>query len=661
MDKASAKQEIRLLVEKLNRYAHAYYVLDKPEVSDAEYDRLYHRLKVLEGDFPDLILEDSPTQRVGDKVSGEFAEVVHKTRKMSLDDAFSWQEIAEFDARINKLVGHSVDYVCELKIDGLQMVLTYKQGRLVTGATRGDGRVGEDVTHNIRVIRDIPIVLKPEIDITVSGEVYITKQDFSKINRLQSQSGGVEYANPRNLAAGTVRQLDPKVASQRNLRGFFYDIGEVGQRETQAGVLKKLQDLGFAVNEHNRLCKNIDEVREFIDKWTKTREDLPYEIDGVVIKVNEIDLRNRLGNTAKSPRWAVAYKFPAEQKPTKVLDIEVQVGRQGTLTPVAILEPVRLAGTTVSRATLHNEDEITKKDVRVGDTVLVQKAGDIIPEVLSVVRDLRPKSAKKFAMLKNCPICGSAVVREEGESAYRCANKNCFVVQLKRLQHFVSRDAFDIEGLGEKIIEQLFKEGLVRDPADFFTLEEGDIEPLERFAEKSAINLVTAIKLRKEVTLNRFLYALGILHVGEQTARDIALYFGEWNKIFTADKDELSRVDGIGEKVAESIVNFLNDQTHRELIAKLFAVGVVIKNPDRPTSNKLAGLNFVLTGTLAKMSREDAEGIVRELGGRTGSSVSKLTDYLVVGDNPGSKYDKAKELGVRIIDENEFMKLVEKK
>lgn len=661
MDKTRAKQEIGQLVETLNRYAHAYYVLDRPEVSDAEYDRLYRKLEDLEKDFPDLVQPDSPTQRVGDRVSGEFAEVVHKVRRMSLDDAFSWGEVEEFDGRVQKLVGRSVEYICELKIDGLQMVLTYEKGKLTTGATRGDGRVGEDVTHNVRVIRDIPLSLGLGADITVSGEVYITKKDFEEINKLQARSGGVKYANPRNLAAGTVRQLDPKVASQRNLRGFFYDMIGGQSGNTQIEMLSTLGDLGFAVNSHNKLCKNISEIKQFIDKWTEDRQSLPYEIDGVVIKVNDLTLRNILGSTAKSPRWAIAYKFPAEQKPTKVLDIEVQVGRQGTLTPVAILEPVKLAGTTVSRATLHNEDEIAKKDVRVGDTVLVQKAGDIIPEVLSVIKDQRPNGAKKFVMPKQCPICGSGVVREEGESAYRCINKSCFVVQLKKLQHFVSRDAFDIEGLGEKIIEQLFKEGLVRDPADFFTLEEGDIEPLERFAEKSASNLVGSIQSRKDVTLNRFLYALGILHVGEQTARDIALYFGRWEAIFAADATQFMLVDGVGEKVANSIVEYFAEKNNSELISKLFNVGVVIKTPDKPKSDKWQGVNFVLTGSLTTMSREEAEDKIRDLGGKAGSSVSKLTDYLVVGDSPGSKYDKAQQLGVKILTEEEFIKLSKEK
>ncbi len=522
MDRTSAKKEMAKLVAELNRHSYLYYVLDKPEVSDAEYDRLYHKLKELESQFPDLVQPDSPTQRVGDKVSGEFPEVTHKRRRMSLDDVFSLEGLDEFEQRLKKLTNTKLDYVCELKIDGLQIILTYKNGLLVTGATRGDGRVGEDVTHTIRTVRDIPLKLTQPLDITVSGEVYISKRDFAKINAKQEKSGGPIYANPRNLAAGTVRQLDPKVASGRNLRSFIYEIeGDIAPK-SQVETLKTLKELGFSVNQENKFCRNISEVKDFISHWDRARKKLPYETDGVVVKIDDMALRGELGVTAKAPRWAIAYKFPAEQKETKILNIEVQVGRQGTLTPVAIMEPIKLAGSTVSRATLHNEDEIKKKDVRVGDTVIVQKAGDIIPEVVSVVKSKRPKNAKSFVMPKKCPVCGGVIERMAGEAAHRCKNRNCYTIQLRRLEHFVSRDAFDIEGLGKKIIEQLYKEGLVRDPADFFTLEEGDIEPLERFAEKSAENLVKSIQSSKEVSLDRFVYSLGILHVGAQTARDLA-------------------------------------------------------------------------------------------------------------------------------------------
>lgn len=657
MDAKSAKETIDKLVVQLNRYAYAYYVLDKPEVTDAEYDRLYHKLKELEVEFPKLVRRDSPTQRVADKVSGDFAQIKHLRPRMSLDDAFSITQVEEFEQRAQKLTSEPLEYVAELKIDGLQMVLTYKNGYLVTAATRGDGLVGEDVTHNVKTIRDIPLSLPQPINVVVAGEVYITKKDFQKVNEQQEKSGGQIYANPRNFAAGTVRQLDPKIAASRNLRSYVYEIeGDISPK-TQVETLEVLASLGFAVNDKYKFAKKIHEVEKFIEHWTMERQQLPYEIDGIVVKVNDMGVREELGRTAKAPRWAIAYKFPAEQKPTKVLDIEVQVGRQGTLTPVAILEPVSLAGTTVSRATLHNEDEIRRKDVRVGDTVIVQKAGDIIPEVLEVVKSKRPKASTAFVMPKTCPICGSKVVRAEGEAAYRCVNKDCFVVQLKKLRHFTSRDAFDIEGLGEKIIEQLYKEGLVRDAADFFTLEEGDIEPLERFAEKSASNLVSAISARKKVELNRFLYALGILHVGEETARDIAQTFGAWKKIEGASMEELMQVDGVGEKVASSIVAYFAQPESVALVQKLFDVGVQPQEPERPISGKLEGKTFVLTGTLSLLSREEAEAKVRALGGKTSGSVSKQTDYVVVGDNPGSKYDKAVALGVPILSEEEFLKL----
>lgn len=658
MDKQSARREAEKLRAELNHHAYLYYVLDKPEISDAEYDRLYRQLVGLEEQYPDLVTPDSPTQRVGDKVSGNFAEIKHLRQRMSLDDAFSFTEVEEFETRAKKIVDEHFDYVCELKIDGLQIVLTYKRGLLVTAATRGDGVTGEDVTHTVRTVRDVPLKLAESVDITVSGEIYISKADFERINIQQKQAGGQLYANPRNLAAGTVRQLDPKVAAARGLRSFVYDVEGDIEPKTQAEVLGVLEELGFAVNPEYKLAHSLEEVEQFIEQWTTKRSKLAYEVDGVVIKVNEMRQRNSLGATAKAPRWAVAYKFPAEQKETKVVRIEVQVGRQGTLTPVAILTPVKLAGTTVSRATLHNEDEIKRKDVREGDTVIVQKAGDIIPEVVEVVKKRRPKSAKPFKMPEMCPVCGGKVVRVEGEAAHKCVNKNCFVVQLRRLQHFVSRDAFDIEGLGEKIIEQLYKEGLVKDSADFFTLEEGDVEPLERFAEKSASNLIKSIAAARTVSLDRFIYGLGILHVGAQTARDVARAFGTLEELRKAFKEDFIEIDGVGEKVGASIVAFLNDENNVALIEKLLQVGVDIRRPIKPKSDKLIGKTFVVTGTLASMSREEAEAKIREFGGKASGSVSIKTDFVLAGTSPGSKYARAQKLGVKIIDEKEFLAMV---
>lgn len=658
MNKGQAKERVVELIKELNYHSYQYYVLDKPQISDAHYDALYRELEELETKYPDLTQPDSPTQRVGDKVSGEFDQITHSKRRMSLDDAFSFDDLNAFEDRAKKIVNEQWDYVCELKIDGLQMVLTYKQGLLKTAATRGDGRIGEDVTHTIRTVRDIPLKLPRPIDLVVSGEIFISKDDFAKINRDQEKTGGATYANPRNLAAGTVRQLDPKVAAKRNLRSFIYDMeGELSPK-TQVEMLRTLADLGFSVNPENQLCHNLSEAKEFITNWGKTREKLPYQTDGVVIKVNDLKLRDQLGVTAKAPRWAIAYKFPAEQKQTKILDIVVQVGRQGTLTPVAILEPVLIAGSTVSRATLHNEDEIRRKDVRVGDIVVVQKAGDIIPEVVRVIKEKRQAGSREFKMPAMCPICGGGVTKIEGEVAHRCVNKDCFVVQVRKLEHFVSRDAFDMEGLGTKIVEQLYKEGLVRDPADLFTLREGDLEPLERFAEKSAENLVKSIQSSKSISLDRFIYALGILHVGAQTARDLTVVFTKLEEIMHSFPAAFREVDGIGDKVAESIYNFFDDKNNVALVDKLLAAGVKITRPAKVSSNKLAGKTFVLTGSLSRMTREEAEAKIRALGGKATSSVSKETSYVVAGDNPGSKYNKAQQLGVAILTEDELLKLL---
>ena len=658
MNKGEAKAEIERLRRELNRHSRLYYVLDRPEISDAAYDRLYHKLMELETEYPDLVTPDSPTRRVGDKVSGEFATIRHARPRMSLDDAFSFGEMRAFEGRAEKLTAAKLEYVCELKIDGLQIVLTYRNGLLTTAATRGDGVTGEDVTHTARTVRDIPLKLPRQLNIVVSGEIYIGKKDFAKINVAQQKAGDQLYANPRNLAAGTVRQLDPAVASSRRLRSFVYDLeGDIAPK-TQIEILGELAELGFSVNGENKLCRTMAEVERFIGAWADKRERLPYETDGVVVKINDLATRRQLGATAKAPRWAIAYKFPAEQKPTKVLDIVVQVGRQGTLTPVAVLEPVSLAGSTVSRATLHNEDEIKRKDVRVGDTVIVRKAGDIIPEVRSVVKSKRPASARPFQMPSACPVCGGKVSRAEGEAAHRCVNKNCFVVQLRKLEHFVSRDAFDIEGLGTKILEQLYKEGLVRDPADIFTLEEGDIEPLERFAEKSASNLIKSIQSSKSITLDRFIYALGILHVGAQTARDLTGMFHNLDELMHAFPESFREVDGVGDKVAQSIFKFFQDKSNLALAKKLLKAGVVIKRAQASTSAKLVGQTFVVTGTLSSMSREEAEDKIRAAGGKASSSVSIKTDYVVVGANPGSKYDQAKKLGAKILDEKEFSKLL---
>ncbi len=658
MNKQQATQRIAKLIKEINFHNRQYYVLDKPLISDAHYDVLYRELESLEKTYPKLMLPNSPTQRVGDKVSGNFAKVTHIKRRMSLEDAFSFDELKEFEERVKKIVeDKQYNYLCELKIDGLQIVLTYKNGLLKTATTRGDGRIGEDVTHTVKTIRDIPIKLSKAVDIVVSGEIYISNTDFAKINQKQIELEKSIYANPRNLAAGTVRQLDPKVASSRNLQSLVYDIEGNLKPKTQLEMLKVLGDLGFSVNSDNKLCKNLDEVLEFIKRWDEKRDKLSYKTDGVVVKINQLDIRNILGATAKSPRWAIAYKFPAEQKETKIFDIKVQVGRQGTLTPVAVLKPVNLDGSVVSRATLHNEDEIKRKDVRVGDTVVVQKAGDIIPEVVRVIKEKRLKDSKTFAMPKVCPICGGKVKKLEGEVALRCVSKNCSTIQIRKLEHFVSRKAFNIDGFGKKIVEQLYIEGLIRDFSDIFKLEEGDLKPLERFAEKSSVNLIEAIRKSKEIDLDRFIYSLGILHVGDQTARDIVSIFNSWDKFVKASAEELENINGVGEKVAKSIKEFIDDKNNQIVVEKLFKNGVNIKKSKAISFGKLSNKTFVLTGSLSILGREEAKQKIRQLGGKVSSSVSKNTDYLLSGDNPGSKYDKAKELGIKILTETEFNNL----
>ena len=644
------------MVEELNYHNYRYYVLDRPTISDEHYDTLYQELVFLEKQYPDLVLPDSPTKRVGDKVKAGFKEVRHSKKRMSLDDVFSFDELQEFADRVTKLLGQSPEYTCEIKIDGLQMILTYRDGLLVQAATRGDGEVGEDVTHTVRTIRDIPISLEKSLDVTASGEIYIEKNEFERINREQAKLGGEKYANPRNLAAGTVRQLDPRIANARKLSSFFYDLSGALTPVSQVVMFKNLKDLRFKVNEHFRLCKDLTEVKKFIEEWGRQRTKLPYVTDGIVIKVNDVRLRERLGVTAKSPRWAVAFKFPAEQAETVIEDITIQVGRTGVLTPVAELQAVRLAGSTVRRATLHNEDEIRRKDIRVGDTVLAQKAGDIIPEIVKVIH--HSKDSLAWRMPRVCPICGGKVERVEGEAAHRCINKNCFVIRLRSIEHFISRDAFDMEGLGEKNVELFLQLGLIADAADLFKLQVSDISPLERHGEKSAENIIKSIQGSEKISLDRFLYALGIRNIGKQTAIDLANHFHTLEKVKSASIDELMRIEGIAEVVASSIFDYFRDKKNLHFIDRLLDVGVTVSKTQPVALGKLSGKTFVLTGTLGNYTREKAAAIIRNLGGRVSSSVSRETDYVVAGENPGSKYTTAKSLGVPVLDEVQFNNLV---
>ena len=649
--------ELRRIIEHHN---YMYYVLDSPEISDAEYDALMRELEQLESEYPELITPDSPTQRVGGQVSGQFQPVVHSVPLLSLNDVFSESEIRDFDRRVRAALGEDVQYVLEAKIDGLSVALTYQDGLFIRGATRGDGFVGEDVTANLRTIRSIPLRLKMPINAEVRGEVFMPKEYFYKLNEQRERDGLPLFANPRNAAAGSVRQLDPAITAQRHLDIFVFNLQRIEGYtfETHVETLMFLKEQGFKIMPYLIPCDTIDEAIEQCRLWEGKRYELPYEIDGLVIKVNSLRQREILGNTSKTPRWAVAYKFPAERKESIIKDIVVQVGRTGVLTPTAVLEPVRLAGTTVSRATLHNEDYIKGKDIRIGDHVLVQKAGDIIPEVVSVVKEKRTGDERIFEMPDKCPICGADAVRIDGEAARRCTGVSCPAQVERGLIHFASRDAMDIEGLGPAVVRQLLDKKLIRDEADIYYLKYEDLVKLERMGPKSAKNLINAIGASKDRGLARLLYALGIPLVGTRAASILAERFGDIYKLMKADQVQLTVIPEIGPKIAESVVTFFKQEQTRDLIKRLEAAGVRLRADKKQKGNApLAGLTFVLTGTLSKYTREQATEIIEGLGGKVTGSVSKKTDYVIAGDNPGSKLDKALQLGVKVIDENEFERL----
>ncbi len=674
MDKENALIRIKKLVDQLKKADYAYYVLDKPIMTDAVRDSLKDELEKIEQEFPELITSDSPTQRVGGKALGKFGKYRHKIPKHSFDDVFSFEEVEEFDKRIRKFLGLSssaeLEYVCELKIDGLNMSFIYEDGLLVKAVTRGDGFVGEVVTHTVRAIGSVPLGLDDKLNIEVGGEVYMPEKSFEALNKEQVKRGEQAFANPRNAAAGTVRQLDPKIAAARDLDTFMwtiYNYRDFGL-ENQDEVLEKMKELGFKVNPNYKKVKNIKETLSYFKHWADNRSKLPYQIDGIVIKVNNLEYQERLGRTAKHVRWAAAYKFPAEQVTTVVEDISIQVGRTGILTPVAHLKPVALAGSIVKRATLHNQDEIDRLDVRIGDTVIIQKAGDIIPDIVEVLPLMRSGQEKKFKMPDKCPVCDSPVAQKTGEVGYYCSNKNCFAVTKENLYHFVSKNAFDIVGLGPSIMDRLNEIGLIEDVADIFTLKEEDLIGLERFADKSVANLINSISKAKQTTLGRFIYALGIRHVGEETALTLAKQFKNEKKHFKVKDfqeffsklsiEDLEQNDDIGPVVAKSIYEWLREKHNIKLLNKLNEVGIELNNPMDFTNGKLSGLTFVLTGELETLSRDEAKEKIRNLGGNVSSSVSKKTSYVVIGDNPGSKYVKAKELGVKIIEEKEFLELI---
>lgn len=678
MTKQEVKNRIEKLKKEINHHRYLYHVLDRQEISDAALDSLKHELYSLEQEYPEFKTADSPTQRVGGKPLDKFEKVRHQVRQWSFHDVFSPEEIYEYDERLKRMLekelGHKpqIDYNCEVKIDGLHMIYTYEKGMLKRAATRGDGLIGENVTNNIKTIESVPLHLEKDVDIIVEGEVFMRKKVFDKLNAERKKRGIQIFANPRNAAAGAIRQLDPKVVKERKLDAFFYDIsgGKYGIPETQNKELKELAQLGFKVSKYYELCKNINEVVNFWKHVQKIREKEDYWIDGVVVKVNRYDFQKKLGHTGKAPRWAIAFKFPAEQSTTVVEDIVVQVGRTGALTPVAYLKPVPVMGTIVSRATLHNEDFINDLDIRVGDTVIIQKAGDVIPEVVEVLKNLRPHNAVKFHFPKKCPICGSPAVRREGEAAHYCTNKKCFATELERLIHLVSKKGFDIEHLGPKIIEQLVQEGLIKNAPDIFRLKKGDIQPLERFADKSAENLIAAIEKSRTIHLGKFLFALGIRFVGEETALDLAKRIPHISQIkIESPKDlirafeklsleELQKIEGVGDKVGQSIFEWFQYKENIKLLEEFGQAGIKIESEAVHKKTPLDGKTFVLTGSMESMSRDEAKEKIRDLGGDVSSSVSKNTDFVVAGAEPGSKFGKAKKLGVKVIDEKEFLKLV---
>ncbi len=668
METKISKQEAKLRIEKLrvliNKYRYNRLVLDKPIIEESVEDSLKKELFDLEQKFPELVTPDSPTQRVAGKPLKKFEKFEHPARMLSFNDAFGSEDMNDWQERLSRLDSKATDggFYCELKIDGLAIELVYEGGILKVGATRGDGVIGENVTQNLKTVEAIPLKIESDKKIpqtlVVRGEVFIGKKEFKKINEEQKKNGEAIYANPRNLAAGSIRQLDPAITASRHMNSFAYSlITDLGQKvhEDEHNILK---DLGFKTNSHNKFCRNLAEVQEFRDYWEKNREKLDYEIDGIVVMVNDNKAFGKLGVVGKAPRAAIAYKFSPRESTTRLLDITVSVGRTGVLTPVAILEPVEIGGTTVSRATLHNEDEIHRLDARIGDTVVVGRAGDVIPDVKKVIKELRTGKEKLFHFPKKCPVCSGPVIRVPGEAAHKCINKNCPAIKREAIYHFVSKGALDVDGVGPKIIDQLMYSGLVKDAADLYMLKKEDLLNLERFAEKSAENTIDSIQSRKKVALDKFIFALGMPHVGSEKAFDLARHFGTLEKLKKAKIEEIENMKDFGSVVARSIHNWFKSDYNLKLLAKFKKVGMhILEQESTQKSSKLKGLTFVFTGTLEHISREQAEDMVRENGGDVSSLVSKETSYVVAGEEPGSKYDKAKKLDVKIISEKEFTQM----
>ncbi|MGL9919035.1 DNA ligase [Enterococcus sp. DIV1248a] len=662
---AKRAEELRT---RLNQWSREYYVEDKPTVEDYVYDKEYAELVAIEEQYPDLITSDSPTQRVGGKVLEGFEKVIHDIPLYSLNDVFSKEELIAFDQRVQKAVGRVVDYCCELKIDGLSVSLRYEDGNFVRGATRGDGTVGENITENLKTVRSVPIKLKEPMNIEVRGECFMPKRSFVQLNQDREAEGKDIFANPRNAAAGSLRQLDSKITAKRNLDTFLYTVADFGPMEakTQYDALEELEKIGFHTNREKRLCHSIDEVWAYIEEYHDKRVDLPYEIDGIVIKVNEFSLQDQLGFTVKAPRWATAYKFPPEEVETLIENIEWTVGRTGVVTPTAIMTPVRVAGTTVSRASLHNGDYIKLKDIRLKDTVLIYKAGDIIPEVSQVVLDKRPKDSEEYQLPTHCPVCGSELVHLDEEVALRCINPKCPAQMKEGLNHFVSRNAMNIDGLGPRVLEQMYDKKLVADVADLYKLTEEELLTLDKIKEKSANNILTAIDNSKDNSVERLIFGLGIRHVGAKAAKILAEHFGDLETLSRSDYESIIALDTIGDIIADSVVTYFSNEEVHELMNELKQAGVnfeykglrstQLQEVESPFKEK----TVVLTGKLTRLTREEAKETIENLGGKVTGSVSKKTDIVVAGEDAGSKLTKAQELGIEVWTEDQMAEALAK-
>ena len=664
-----ASIKIEALRDRIRHHEYRYYVLDQPEISDLDFDKLMHQLKDLETGNPSLITPDSPTQRVGGKPREGFVKVRHSSPMLSLDNTYSEDELRAWERRVHELTGRSdVDYVCELKLDGMSLALTYEGGQLARGVTRGDGTTGEDVTLNVRTVRSVPLSIAKEKlkkagipeNFEVRGELLMPIASFKKMNEEREAKSLSQFANPRNATAGTVRQLESRITAERRLDYFSYMLLVEGRTyfDRHSKTLDALDAAGFKVNQSRKLVHSMKEVWEFIETWEGKRESLPYEIDGIVVKVDRIALQNELGFTGKAPRWAIAYKYAARAGITRLEDIRVQVGRTGKLTPVAMLAPVPIGGTTVRNATLHNMDEIERLGVKIGDWVQVERGGDVIPKVAKVIEDKdHPRGTQTFHMPENCPVCGTKVAKTEGEVDYRCVNANCPAKLLGTILHFASRGVMNIDGMGEALVTQLIDRGLVKNVADIYDLTKKDLLSLERFADKSAQNILNEIQSSKQLPLERVIYGLGIRFVGERTAQFLAEHFGSMEALASATVEELQNVNEVGPRIAESIAEFFSIPANRKLLDRLRAAGLALKGEKKERGTKLAGKTFVLTGTLAKYTRDEARKMIEDAGGKVTGSVSKKTDYVIAGADAGSKLDKAKELGVPVIDEKEMEKL----